>query len=169
MKRWFILRTDVQGELRAYHWLGIAFEPGSVALPLEAKTVKANGYYGKAQRHRIVYKPLIPGYIFLREAERQPDWEAVRNTIGVRDFLTLDGDMKAMCSDDMVQALIATAAELNKPKPKLAKRKKYLPVDEALEELRKRLDTNDSDILDVVLPGRSPNQARTSGQRPNAA
>src|SRR5215207_3644325 len=155
MKRWFILRTDVQGESRAFRWLTEGQPYGTqlvdnVYLPRRTVPVRM----GRNQT-RDVLRPIIPGYLFAETDDKLANWPSIIKTPGIRDFLSLDGVSKATLSEEAIAVLREIERIENEPKPersKIFKRKRPMKFKEGLQILAKRLDTRDRYTLERILP-----------------
>lgn len=158
---WFILRTAPQNEQRAYRWLteGLAYGKRLVLnayLPKEIKEIRVNQ---RSKAKRTVERPQYPGYLFIELDETEAQWRVIESTPGVVDFLSLDGETKATCSDAVIQLLRDKEAEVNAPK---VTEWRFKPgdivklVDNSVPNatfLLKSLSKSDWAILELVSPG----------------
>lgn len=122
---WHILRTEPQGELRAYRWLrghdGDGNRTGpeiacicNIWLPKEKIVRKRKG------KREAVELPLFPGYLLLQINVAIANWEAIRSSPGVADFVrcraTLEPWVLTEAEEDTIRKIEAEPRSYRGPK-----------------------------------------------------
>ena len=111
-KRWFVVCTEPQRERTAQVHLTAAGV--GAYLPLQRCTVhKGRGI------SRTIYRPIFRSYLFVRLLSGAEPWLTVKATIGVRDFLKVEG-RPGIVDNSIIERIALKEAELLAPPPKVS-------------------------------------------------
>ena len=93
---WYVVATKSNGERIAEH--NLTKQDYEVLLPVLEKTRR------HARWIDTVWRPLFPGYLFVRLGSLTTSWRAINGTFGVLRLLTNDGQPQPIC-EDFISAL----------------------------------------------------------------
>lgn len=161
---WYPLVTEPGAELRALRALA-----GSCCLNAYLPMIRIIEMAGHGYKRRVV-KALLPGYVFAHLPERFSEWDQVRSSPGVYDFLRVSGRIVTI-SERAINYLRAIEADVARPGHKrrllLSIKQRGLEVGDTVtttgragswagyEGVIQSLDAVDRATIEIILPGRS--------------